>query len=92
MGPFAARFQRFICSDLGGLATPPFRKWVSSLAPKPIGMPDWLNSHLLPPPLFITDAMKCAMMRGAEGDHPFVTDLQAEGPWLGKTQMMRVAW
>ncbi len=54
-------------------------------------MPDWLNAHFLPPPLFITDAMKCAMMRGAEGNHPFITDLAAEGPGLGKSQMMGMA-
>ena len=55
-------------------------------------MPDRLNSHFLPPLLFITGAMKCAMMRGAEGNHPFITDLAAEGAWLGKAQVVRVAW
>ncbi len=55
-------------------------------------MPDWLNSHFLPPLLFIADAMKCAVMRGAEGNYPFVTDLAAKGTRLGKTQVVRVAW
>ena len=30
-------------------------------------------------------------MRGAEGDHPLVTDLAAEGPGLGKAQVMGMA-
>ena len=91
-GLFAARVQRFISSDLGGFATSPFRKWVSSLVPESISMPDWLNSHFLPPLLFITGAMKCAVMRGAEGNHPLVTHLATKGTGLGKTQMVRMAW
>ncbi len=59
--------------------------------PKPVSVSDWLNAHVLPPPLFITNAMKCAMMRGAKGNYPFVTDLAAEGAWLGKAQVVRVA-
>ena len=54
-------------------------------------MPDWLNSHILPPSLFITNAVECTMMRGAEGHYPFVTDLAAEGPGLGKAQVMGMA-
>ena len=54
-------------------------------------MPDRLNSHFLPPPFFITNAMECPVMCGAQGHHPFVTDLAAEGAWLGKTQVMGMA-
>ena len=54
-------------------------------------MSDRIDASLLPPLLFITGAMKCAVMRGAEGNHPFVTDLPAEGPWLGKTYVVGVA-
>ncbi len=65
---------------------------MSGLVPESISMPGWLNSHFLPPPLFITGPVKCPMVGGAEGNHPFVTDLAAEGTGLGKTQMVRVAW
>ena len=61
------------------------------LVPKPVSVPDWLNAHVLPPSLFIADAVERAMMRSAEGNHPFVTDLAAEGPWLGKSQVMGMA-
>ena len=83
-GLFATRVQRFISSDLGGFATSPIQKWVSSLVPESISMPDWLNSHFLPPPLFITNAMKCAVMRGAEGHHPLVANFAPQCPRLGK--------
>jgi len=51
-----------------------------------------LNSNFLPPLPFIIGAMKYAVMRGADENHPLVTDLATEVTGLGKAQVVRVAW
>ncbi len=54
-------------------------------------MSDRIDAPILPPPLFVTDPVECAVMRGAEGHHPFITHLAAQGPGLGKAQVVGMA-
>ncbi len=54
-------------------------------------MSDRIDAPLLPPPLFVADPVECAVMRGAEGNDPLVAHLAAEGPRLGKAQVMGMA-
>ncbi len=54
-------------------------------------MSDRIDAPFLPPAFLVTDPVKCAVMCGAEGHHPFVADFAAEGPGLGKAQVVGMA-
>ena len=54
-------------------------------------MSDRIDTLILPPPLFVTNPVECAMMCGAERYHPFIAHLASHCPRLGKTQVMGVA-
>ncbi len=54
-------------------------------------MSDRIDAPILPPSLFVADPVECAVMGGAEGHHPLVAHLAAQGTRLGKTQVMGMA-
>ncbi len=54
-------------------------------------MSDRIDAPILPPSLFVADPVECPVVRGAEGHHPLVAHLAAQGPRLSKTQVMGMA-
>jgi hypothetical protein len=61
-----------------------------SVAPKSFGEFQRFDVVSRPPSSFISHLMELPMMRAAERDSKFVTDLHAECSRLGKAQMMRI--
>ncbi len=56
--------------------------------PKPDGMRNRIYPFLRPPSLLVSHTMNCTVMGYTERCRPFIADLTAQGPRLGKAQMM----
>ena len=51
-----------------------------------------LEFLFIPPNPFIAEAVQFAMMTAAERDGELIADLHADGPRLGKAQMVGIGW
>ena len=61
------------------------------LVPKPFGNFQCVDIQVFPPRCFIAGLMQLTMMAAAQGHGELVADFKAQGPGLGKAQMMRIA-
>ena len=62
------------------------------LYPKASGDLQGIDPEIFPPGLLVARLMQLPVMTPTERHREFIADLQAERPWLGKAQMMRVTW
>ena len=63
-----------------------------SFLPKPLGDRKRVDIQVMPPGYFIAGLVQLTMMVAAEGYGELIADFQAQGPGLGKAQMMRIRW
>ena len=61
-----------------------------ALFPKPLGDLKRVDIQVMPPGYFIAGLVQLTMMVAAEGYGELIADFQAQGPGLGKAQMMRI--
>ncbi len=62
-----------------------------TVPPQLLGMPDRVNTSDFPPFFLITNRMERPVMGDTKRHGPFITDLAAHGPRLGKTYVMGMA-
>ena len=60
------------------------------LYPKASGDLQGIDPEIFPPGLLVARLMQLPVMTPTERHREFIADLQAERPWLGKAQMMRI--
>jgi hypothetical protein len=60
------------------------------LLPQSLGDRQGIDFEIPPPSHFIAGLMQLAVMTAAEGYSELVADFEAECPWLGKPQVMRI--
>ena len=65
---------------------------VVNFLPKPLGDLQRLDLEVFPPNDFVAGLMQLSMMPTAERDGELIADFEADGPGLGKPQVMWIGW
>ena len=63
-----------------------------ALFPKLLGDLKRVDIQVMPPGYFVAGLVQLTMMVAAEGYGELIADFHAQGPGLGKAQMMRIGW
>ena len=60
--------------------------------PKALGDLQRFDIQVVPPGHFVASLVQLTMMAAAERNGELIADFQAQGPELGKAQVMRIGW